>query len=1096
MGRSDVWRFRLSGPIVTAVLAAGLAFSVAGGPAQATTDVSPYDVVVAVDENPDPGIFEMTMVADELDVADIGDGRAATGMMAFNGTVPGPEIRVEAGDRVRVHFKNQLDHEDTGIHWHGIELPNGSDGTPLTQNQVDPGEEYLYDFIAPRPGVYWYHPHHHTSTNQVVKGMFGSLIVTEPTHEDPLIAAGVIPGPDDTHTLLVSDLTICKDAGSNDAATFPAGDPSTPWAGDSDPSDADGEYPGQQGPHPIDLCEDFLDEDGNSTGLDHAASEVPNVQPSGTNGRVNEGQTVLTNGVAVGGRAGNPFFPGALDSGAQTLPVTPGEGVRLQVVAPTQVRFLRLRLTLEDGTHVPLMRIGGEGGLLNESQLDGGGVGALSFGHDPGEILLGPGDRADVVAAFPSTATGVATLWTRDVERTGQGFADVPTVPVAHFEMQGDPAVTPYTLPAGTPLRTSPLVNDPVEVLGSGDVLLDPATFSPAKDGMADPALTLTLTGSSLGVNDQKGSHDFNVDYTAAPHELSARYAELGGTLELQAVNATTATHPFHLHGFSIQPVTLERDGDIHTFAPEFVDNINIPPGLPGGAGQAATPTVLTFRIHLEDRLQVDGETPGGGAGRWVFHCHIFFHAVFGMISEFVVTDAAGNERPTVDTLVAREDIFAGDPVTVTGTYADLDGDPVTLSLTGGSPGTLTDHGDGTWTWEWDSTGASPGRHHVYVKADDGSLTGVKVFDVDVVNPTPVVTIDSLSSPTDEGGTVDLVASFTDVGNDSYTVTVDWGDGNGPVPADADTTVVDATPPDEDVGTITTSHVYGDDGTFDVTVAVHDGHSAGEASSSTTVDNVAPGVTIDTGSTETINGIEAFFVTAGDPLGLSASLTDPGSDDLASTWDLGDGTTDVQVSLNDPAFDPDPDPSPTVEPRSVDHDVGHTYADACVHEVAIAVEDDDGGVDDDAAVVVALGDGVDPGDKDGDQLKRQHRNKWRKEFKDDGEKSEFEHATLHCYLELARTFSTVFDEEIALSTFEDADLVLHKKTEGPSNYQQKVDAELLAAWLNFAHGLIPIDEFVAAVESAEQVRLDPASTKDDLNDQYKLLKELNKEPKD
>ena len=44
----------------------------------------------------------------------------------------------------------------------------------------------------------------------------------------------------------------------------------------------------------------------------------------------------------------------------------------------------------------------------------------------------------------------------------------------------------------------------------------------------------------------------------------------------------------------------------------------------------------------------MDGVTPGGGLGRWVFHCHIFFHAVFGMISEFDVVAADGNERPYI----------------------------------------------------------------------------------------------------------------------------------------------------------------------------------------------------------------------------------------------------------------------------------------------------------------------------------------------------------------------------------------------------------------------------------------------------------------
>ena len=115
---------------------------------------------------------------------------------------------------------------------------------------------------------------------------------------------------------------------------------------------------------------------------------------------------------------------------------------------------------------------------------------------------------------------------------------------------------------------------------------------------------------------------------------------QIGDTLELTVTNQTGAHHPFHLHGFSIQPLELiERNAGLArtTRSPyaEFRDNIDVPAGytltLPGPARRSAA---------------ADGVTMGGGVGRWVFHCHIFFHAVFGMISEFDVVGADGNERP------------------------------------------------------------------------------------------------------------------------------------------------------------------------------------------------------------------------------------------------------------------------------------------------------------------------------------------------------------------------------------------------------------------------------------------------------------------
>ena len=62
---------------------------------------------------------------------------------------------------------------------------------------------------------------------------------------------------------------------------------------------------------------------------------------------------------------------------------------------------------------IPLVRVGGQGGLLDNALVEGGVVGGFDFKYTSGEILLDPGDRADVVAAIPTAATGVLTLWTR-----------------------------------------------------------------------------------------------------------------------------------------------------------------------------------------------------------------------------------------------------------------------------------------------------------------------------------------------------------------------------------------------------------------------------------------------------------------------------------------------------------------------------------------------------------------------------------------------------------------------------------------------------------------------------------------------------------
>jgi bilirubin oxidase len=108
-------------------------------------------------------------------------------VFAYNGSVPGPTLEVREGDRVIVHFQNELP-EPTTVHWHGIHLPVTMDGSPL--DPIPPGKSYTYDFTIPKgtAGTYWYHPHpHHRTKFQVAMGLYGALIVR--ADDDPLPAS-------------------------------------------------------------------------------------------------------------------------------------------------------------------------------------------------------------------------------------------------------------------------------------------------------------------------------------------------------------------------------------------------------------------------------------------------------------------------------------------------------------------------------------------------------------------------------------------------------------------------------------------------------------------------------------------------------------------------------------------------------------------------------------------------------------------------------------------------------------------------------------------------------------------------------------------
>ena len=156
--RRDRWRWRLI-PLI------GSRSTV-----HATSGGDPYKAPKVVDTNPNPHVVETTLVAKQAKV-DIGNGVTAKAQ-TFNGKIPGPTFKLNVGDTVIVHYKNHL-YKPSGIHWHGIELANESDGTPFTQDLVKPGGTFLYKFKVTRPGIFWYHPHHHDSPTRSSRASTG-----------------------------------------------------------------------------------------------------------------------------------------------------------------------------------------------------------------------------------------------------------------------------------------------------------------------------------------------------------------------------------------------------------------------------------------------------------------------------------------------------------------------------------------------------------------------------------------------------------------------------------------------------------------------------------------------------------------------------------------------------------------------------------------------------------------------------------------------------------------------------------------------------------------------------------------------------------
>lgn len=133
----------------------------------------------------------------------------------YNGQVPGPMIKVDVGDNVRVHVENELP-MGTDVHWHGVRVPNDQDGVaPLTQPLIESGETFTYEFAADEPAIGMYHPHHHGQM-KLPNGMFGVFQIGDVGEEHPLPTGQTVSGREIPEDLdIVAEIPmVLNDAGN------------------------------------------------------------------------------------------------------------------------------------------------------------------------------------------------------------------------------------------------------------------------------------------------------------------------------------------------------------------------------------------------------------------------------------------------------------------------------------------------------------------------------------------------------------------------------------------------------------------------------------------------------------------------------------------------------------------------------------------------------------------------------------------------------------------------------------------------------------------------------------------------------------------
>jgi hypothetical protein len=292
--------------------------------------------------------------------------------------------------------------------------------------------------------------------------------------------------------------------------------------------------------------------------------------------------------------------------------------------------------------------------------------------------------------------------------------------------------------------------------------------------------------------------------------------------------------------------------------------------------------------------------------------------------------------------------------------------------------------------------------------------------------------------------------------------------------------------------TFDVSHTYGDTGVYTATVCGTDDHGTVCETIDLQIDNVDPTAEIDKTGMVLINGVPTVLGTIGEPVDFTGRATDPGSDDLTLEWDWDDGsTTSTGYLVNPPMMDPPL--SPTIQPRDVTEDIQHTFGDACWYTVRFWAQDDDGGVSDEDSVDVIIAGNADRSRSQG---------YWSHQLNQRG-RTDIDVPTLLCYLSITGFMSQVFHEDVDVSTIALAQDVISPR--GPQGDMRRIlDIQLLAAWLNFANGAIGYDEmvdtsgngiadtsFAQAVETAETVRLNPASTRAQLEAQKDILERIN-----
>ena len=564
--------------------------------------------VRAVDlrDTPVSRAYDLTVAETPLNVT----GKPAQGI-TINGTMPGPVLRFREGDEVVIRVTNRL-REVTGIHWHGLLVPNDQDGVPgVTYPGIRPGETFTYRFKLRQSGTYWYHSH---AALQEAAGYFAPLII-EPAKPDPfqydrdyvVVISDWIDTPPAqvlanlkkvdgyynyrrvTAPQFFAQLRSAPDAKAREALWAERMEWAKMRMDPTDYSDGGDEWSFLlQGKRP----------DENWTGVFKPGERVRlrfiNASPMNLYDVRIPGLPMTV--VQADGQNVNPVEVDECRIGngeTYDVIVQPKEAKAYTIFVPTIARIGYARGTLapELGMSAPVPELGPKPvrtmADMGMAGMDMGSGMADMPGMDMGKpAAAAPAAPAHAGMAMPAPAKPA------DAMGSMPGMANKPADPHAGMAGMGGMADMPGMPGMGAASPTLQADADGLRRLKYAHLR---ALTRNADDRAPEKEVLVRLTGDMAryfwGINDKKLSQ-------AEPLEMG-----LGQRVRIKFVNETMMEHPMHLHG-----VFMELVNGNGVFAPRK-HTIIVPPAQ-----------TVELDATFEDE------------GTWAFHCHLFYHAATGMM--------------------------------------------------------------------------------------------------------------------------------------------------------------------------------------------------------------------------------------------------------------------------------------------------------------------------------------------------------------------------------------------------------------------------------------------------------------------------------